>query len=81
MLTTANLAAGEVSGEEVYSIALLRKANLLVQLSWLVELGSKLTSIHGGAVARLNVDRPSSAEMRRGEGLGSSTALGQCLSA
>ena len=77
----ANLAAGEVSGEEVYSIALLRKANLLVQLSWLVELGSKLTGIHGGTVAWLNVSRPSPTEIRRGEGLGSSTASGQCLSA
>ena len=55
--------------------------DLTVPLPWPVELGSKLTGVHGGAVARLNIARPALAERWRGEWLGSYTTFVRCLCA
>ena len=43
-----------------------------------MELGSKLTSVHGGAVAWLNVGRPAPAERWRGEWLASYPVFVRC---
>ena len=50
----------------------------MVPPPWPVELESKLTDVHGGAVVRLNVGRPAPAERWRGEWLASSTASVRC---
>ena len=50
----------------------------MVHLPWLVELGSKLTGVHGGVVARLNVGRPAPAERWRGEWLASYPVFVRC---
>ena len=50
----------------------------MVPLPRPVELGSKSTGVHGGAVARLNVGRPAPAERWRGEWLESYSVFVQC---
>ena len=50
----------------------------MVPLPRPVELRSKLTGIHGGAVARLNVGRLASAERWRGEWLASYPMFVRC---
>ena len=50
----------------------------MAHLPWPVELGSKLTGVHGGTVPWLNVGRPAPAERWRGECLESCPVFVRC---